>query len=291
MRSGWNASKSESFSPTLANMIGTPDHGSHREGGTAARVAVELREHDTGERQALVEGGGDVHRFLPGHAVEDEQRLFRLGATSRSASISAIISSSTCSRPAVSRISVSHSLSTRDVAARGATERGRRSRLVPRARPGRRSVARESRAGPSPRAGTRRDRPASGLRPRLRSMAASLARKRRLARPLQPHHHHDAGRPLEVERRDGPAEKRGQLLVHDPNDLLLGGEALVDFFPDQARLDPRDEVLDHAEVDVRFEQRATHFAHGLANVVFGELSARTDRPRTRVRIFPSGSGT
>jgi hypothetical protein len=41
----------------------------------AARVAVELREHDAGERQRLGEGLRDVHRILALHGIDDEERL------------------------------------------------------------------------------------------------------------------------------------------------------------------------------------------------------------------------
>ena len=50
----------------------------HRQRGTAARVAVELREHHAGEVDRLRERLGDVHRFLTGHRVDDEQRVVGL---------------------------------------------------------------------------------------------------------------------------------------------------------------------------------------------------------------------
>ena len=253
-----------------------PGHRPHRECRTAARVAVELGEHDAAH---LDDAPGRRSRRSPLPAPSCcRARAASLPDPPRRAarSISAIISSSTCRRPAVSRISVSHSFWTRDSLRAARTVPARPSRPSLRAPPGRRSAAPESRAGPSPRADTRRDRPAA-VCVRACADGRELGGKRRLARTLQPHHHHDAGGPLEVERCHGSAQERRQLLVDDAHDLLLRGEALVDFFADQARLDPRDEVLHDAEVDVRFEQRPAHFlAHGLANVVLGELSARTD---------------
>ena len=47
----------------------------HRERRTTARVAVDLGEDHAGEPDGLVELGGDVHRFLTGHRVDDEQRV------------------------------------------------------------------------------------------------------------------------------------------------------------------------------------------------------------------------
>ncbi len=49
-----------------------------RERGTAARVAVELRQQDAVECDPLLEGGGDVDCLLARHRVEDEQDVRRL---------------------------------------------------------------------------------------------------------------------------------------------------------------------------------------------------------------------
>ncbi len=50
----------------------------HRQRGTAARVAVDLGEDHTVEADRVVERLRDVHRFLSGHRVDDEQRVLRL---------------------------------------------------------------------------------------------------------------------------------------------------------------------------------------------------------------------
>ena len=50
----------------------------HRERSTAARVAVELGEHDPGEWQRVAERLGHVHSVLPLHGVDDEQGFDRL---------------------------------------------------------------------------------------------------------------------------------------------------------------------------------------------------------------------
>ena len=51
---------------------------SHRERGAAARVAVELRQDDAVEGDALLEGLRDVDGLLAGHRVEHEQDVRRL---------------------------------------------------------------------------------------------------------------------------------------------------------------------------------------------------------------------
>ncbi len=52
--------------------------GLHAQRRAAARVAVELRQHDAVERDVLLERLRDVDRFLARHRVEDEQHVVRL---------------------------------------------------------------------------------------------------------------------------------------------------------------------------------------------------------------------
>ncbi len=93
MRSGWNSSKSSSFSPVDAKTIGPADDLLDRQGGAAAGVAVELGEDDAVERQGVVEGRGGRHRVLAGHRVDDEERV--VGSTApamcRTSSISVVV--------------------------------------------------------------------------------------------------------------------------------------------------------------------------------------------------------
>src|SRR5215210_3224466 len=74
MRSGWKRSKSPSFSPVEANMIGLPVTALT---DSAARVAVELGEHHAVELGGLGELLGDVHGVLAGHRVDDQQHDVR----------------------------------------------------------------------------------------------------------------------------------------------------------------------------------------------------------------------
>ena len=73
MRSGWNFSKSPSFSPVEAYMIGLPVTAFTRQRGAAAGVAVELGEDHAVELRDLGELLGDVDGVLAGHRVDDEQ--------------------------------------------------------------------------------------------------------------------------------------------------------------------------------------------------------------------------
>ena len=54
---------------------GLVDDGADGEGCPAARVSVELGEDDTVEVETVVEGLGRIHRVLPRHGVDDEERL------------------------------------------------------------------------------------------------------------------------------------------------------------------------------------------------------------------------
>ena len=76
-----------------------------------------------------------------------------------------------------------------------------------------------------------------------------------------------------MERPIARAEDGGQLLVDDLDDLLAGVEAFENLCTDCARPDPRDEVLDDAEVDVCLEQGQTDVAHGGIDVGLGHPAA------------------
>ena len=80
MRSGWNFSKSPSFSPVEANRIGLPVTALTLKRGAAAGVAVELGQDHAVELRDLGELLGDVDRVLAGHRVHDQQHDVRLDA-------------------------------------------------------------------------------------------------------------------------------------------------------------------------------------------------------------------
>ncbi len=54
------------------------DDAHHRERRAAARVAVELGQHDAGHAHPGVELAGALHRVLPGHRIGDKQQIRRL---------------------------------------------------------------------------------------------------------------------------------------------------------------------------------------------------------------------
>ena len=56
-------------------LYGLSGDGSYGEGGSASRVAVELREHNARYAQRLVKGGGSVYGVLARHRVNYEKYL------------------------------------------------------------------------------------------------------------------------------------------------------------------------------------------------------------------------
>ena len=108
-------------------------------------------------------------------------------------------------------------------------------------------------------------------------MLGELGRGRRLARSLEADEG-DHGRVAhEAEGPVARGQERGELLVDDLDDLLAGGEALEDLGAQRPLAHPRDEVLDHLEVDVRLEQGQADLAHRRIEVRFGH-AATTGQP-------------
>ena len=73
---------------------GPAHHLLDREGRPAPGVTVQLGEDDPVEGQCLVEGGRRGHRVLPGHGVDDQERVVGVHDDRRSRRISSISSSS-----------------------------------------------------------------------------------------------------------------------------------------------------------------------------------------------------
>ena len=197
-------------------------------------------------------------------------RLDRLAGSRASSSIS---SSSTWSRPAVSTIRTSRPCARACSSAFAATATGSRSSRRGRPEPG---SARPSCSSWSIAAGRWRSQAASaGRLPLLLAQAErELRRRRRLARALEAGEQDDGRRTAgERELRAPLAHERGQLLVHDLHDLLAGRQALHHLGAERALLDPREELLDDLEVDVRLEQREADLAQSLLEVLLGEHAA------------------
>ena len=107
IRSGWKTSKSSTFSPVEANMIGRPVTVAHRQRRATAGVAVELGQDDTGEVDALLERLGRLDRGLADHRVDDEQHLVGLDRVADVGGLLHEVLRRRASRPAVSTMTTS----------------------------------------------------------------------------------------------------------------------------------------------------------------------------------------
>ena len=209
----------------------------HRQRGATARVAVDLGEDHAVEADRLVERVGDVHRFLTGHRVDDEQRVVRLDR-------------------GVDRAQLVHQLGVdletaggvddHDVATEPLRLRDRAARDVHRI--GRLGEERDLDAfrehaqlldrGRALEVGADEQR----LQALRLQQPRELARGGRLSGALQAREHHDRRR-LRAHRElaGRAAERLDELFVHDLDELLAGLEALREVGADRALLHPLDE--------------------------------------------------
>ncbi len=243
----------------------------HRESGTAARVAVELREDDAVERDALVEGLRDGNGFLARHRVEHEQDVRGLGrlAHGRELLHQRLVDVQPPGRVEDDDVAT---LLLRLLDALGDGLNGVRPRedgdlqLLPELLElidGRRPLQVGGDEG-------RR-------MPFLAEEQRELGGRSRLARALEAGEQ-DHGRrpPGEGDLGASAPHQVGQLVVDDLHDLLARGEALRQLQAERARLHARHEVLDDLEVDVRLEQRETDLAHRFRDRFLVELAAPAD---------------
>ena len=101
MRAGWKSSSASSLFAGADELDRLAGDRAHRQRRAAAAVAVDARQHDAGEADALVERAGEIDGVLAGEGVGDQQHFVRMGGRLTSAA-SAIIASSRVGRPAVS---------------------------------------------------------------------------------------------------------------------------------------------------------------------------------------------
>ena len=241
-----------------------------RQRRAAARVAVELRQHDAGDADPRVELARALDRVLPGHRVGDEQQVRRVGHV-------------------LDRDELGHQLVVDVQAAGGVDDHGVEARASSPRRP------RPSRAPPDPSrpagsctrsAGLLRDdvqlldrrrtlhvgRHQQRMLALLRQPLRQLARRRRLAGALQPEQQDDA-RPLRSSAGGRPSAL--------PKSATISSRTILTTCCDGARLrstsclrrvhrpvaDAIDERLDDLEIDVGFEQRETNLAQRRLDVL------------------------
>src|SRR5262245_16647559 len=238
-----------------------------RERRAAARVAVELRQHDSVERDALLERLRDVDGFLTCHRVEHEQNVRGL-------------------RDVADALELVHQLLVHVQAAGGveddrvgvelfdpvADDRDRIAAVF--AVHGNLDLLAELLELVDRRRALQVGGDEAGLPPFLPQQQRELRGGRRLARALEPGEQDHRGRPTgEGELRAAGAHQGRQLVVDDLHDLLARRDALQDLLTERPLPDLSNEVLDDLEVDVGLEQGEPDLAHRARNRLLVELSA------------------
>ncbi len=113
-----------------------------------------------------------------------------------------------------------------------------------------------------------------------------LARSSGLAGTLQSGHEHDRRRLRgELHARRVFAESLDQFVAHDLDDLLAGRKRGQHFLPHGLGLDTVDQLLDHFEVDVGFEQRQADFAQSLGDVFLAQPGLAAKRLEGALEFF------
>jgi hypothetical protein len=95
--------------------------------------------------------------------------------------------------------------------------------------------------------------------------------------PLQAgHQDHRRRLHCEVEAFVRLTHQLRELAVHEADERLPRREARDDILAQRLVLDRCDEILDHRQRDVGFEQRDAHFAQRVLDVLFGEPRLAAD---------------
>ena len=249
--------------------------GTHRQRCTAARVAIDLGQHHTGQRQRVIEGLGGIGGILAGHGVNHEQGFHRLDRRVHLLDLVHHLGIDVQSAGGVD----DHHIDELEL---GLTDRrlGNRHRLL-------RDIGWEEghaniigqgfQLFDGRRAIHVGRHHHHGLFLAFLEEARQLAGRGGLTRTLQARHE-DHGRRRGIQRQVfvGRAHHGFQLGLDDLHERLAWGQALRHLGADRALLDLVDEVLDHRQGNVRLQQGHAHFAQGVLDVVFAQLGLAGD---------------
>jgi hypothetical protein len=239
------------------------------------RVAVELGQHDAGQRERVAERLRGVHRVLALHRVDDEQRLDR---RNRRVQLGDLLHHRLVDREPTRRVDDQHVVVVRAGPLEGArrdvgwlVRRGRREMVDADLR-GQRGELRDRRGAVDVRRGDQH------LLLLLAQHARELRGRRRLAGALEAGEQDHGRRPRrEVELGGAVAHQRGQLAVHDADQRLARRERAAHLLADGLLAHARDEILDDRQRDIGLEHREAHLAHGVGDVGFGEAGFAAQR--------------
>ena len=111
------------------------------------------------------------------------------------------------------------------------------------------------------------------LAPFLLELPGKLGRGCGFTRALQTGHH-DGHRltAVKTQRFSLAAEQGDQFIVDNLNNLLARRKTGQNLLTNSLLRDSGDKLFDNLKVDISFQQRRTHFTHGLLNIVFSQLT-------------------
>jgi hypothetical protein len=251
--------------------------GAHRQGRTAAGIAVHAGQDDAGDAEALVKGAGGVDRVLAGERVGDEEHLVR---SRRGLHLGGLGHQALVHRGAAGGVEHHHVEAAEAGGVHGALGDLHR-RLS-----GHDRQALDADLLGQHRELLHRGRAAcvEGGEQHLALLAVGeapgdLGGGRGLARALQADHqdrHRGGG--VEIDGLGVGAEHRHELVVDDLHDHLAGRHRLEHDGADGLLLHPVGEAADHLEGDVGLQQGAAHLAHGGGDVGLGQ-GAPAGEPR------------
>ena len=218
----------------------------------AARIAVELTEHDARHAHAPVELPGALDRVLSGHRVGNVESVGRVGHVANRDKLG---------HQLVVNVQPAGGIDDHDVETEVARFGDRPLRTRDRIHFARRIVHADGRLCAHDAELLNRGRSLHVGRHQHRMSALGdqpfpkLSRRRRLPRPLQPQQQHDA-RPLagRLQAPIGIAEESQHLVTDDLDDLLRRREAPEHILPHRPIAHAIHKGLDDLEVDVGFEQ-------------------------------------
>ena len=271
MRSGWNVSKSPSFSPIDANMIGrsvtvTTDRAAPPRASPSSLVST------TASKPTPASNSWAVRTASWPIIASTTSRVLSGRAASRTSRSCRIRSASTASRPAVSTMTTSWTLASANSRAARVTATGSPTPL-----PG--SGAKTTTPACSPTTfswstalGRCRSAATSrGVCPSLRRCRASLPASVVLPAPCRPASRMTVGPDLaNVSRAVSPPRTGDELLVDDLDDLLRRVQRAGHLRRERPLLDRRGELADDRQGDVGLEQRRADLADGGVDVRLGQ---------------------
>src|SRR5438552_10438102 len=261
--------------------------GAQRERRTAARIALDLGEHDAGDREPPREALGRRDRVLPGHGVGDEEHLVRRERRHHALELAHELVVDRLPPGGVDQHGVAAARArgrdplacNRDRVATGRRRMDRQPELA------RERLELGDRGRPVHVGGDEvRGAPALGREP-----ARELRRGGGLPRAVQTDQHDDHGRrPAEVEPGGPLAEEPRQLAVHEPHEVLLGRETAQHLGAERVALDGLDEVADDVQVDVGLEEGEAHVPQRLLDVPLGDLPVPSELAQQGVELLAEG---